>query len=682
MKIRKRTFAPGVTNAQIQKLLVESEKSVLTKGYTDDLKALSKLSYTEAKAMHALHNYYKKSVRDIALLVLANQRGLSVSEECWDKCAAILEVAAQEKHWGMQWRLNTNCRADLATEDIGRMVALIIALAPEALAIKIEPIRDTLISHGLDAILDEWLTPETRIHEFDGMGHNYWGVMVGAAAVMAFWLERYDDLEKTIEGLKAWMGYRGSRVARKLPNFSEMGDYREGYHYGEFAVSNIMLLHNLCPDEMPLTRFAPQEQWLGTAKWLKRKLVKTKDGYLPLRWGDTSVEAQAYPPTWHSLAKFSGDRKMLEIAKAVRPEPLDVIELLCWQSDDDFSEIKESSVEQGIVRYPVSGFIFLNTPKVQLATRAGEYWNHSHLDAGSFLWYQNEVLWTEDCGVCSYDLPDYRSFYVTAAAHNVTYVPRLMPPSNIAAEQGVTSNGELISSAHTEHLALGLIDTNILSGSALARSLRWQIILDDDTLLIWDDLQAYSTECFESRIHTLCDFKESATEMTLVKSGESCNVSFASDVPCTLTTELAEMGEIKGGSHTALNKEEASFLKGTRLRWSSEPCDRIKMGLILGTEVKDIAWAMNEDSQGWFASFKTSEADWELWFNPLGDGRRAHRSPISHWKHWETDAYALFLRKQKDSAQLFVLHGSFVRAGTNLMTSSLHREFLMVVNLD
>jgi hypothetical protein len=250
----------------------------------------------------------------------------------------------------------------------------------------------------------------------------------------------------------------------------------------------------------------------------------------------------------------------------------------------------------------------------------------------------------------------------------------------LATYEGAHSPGKLLFYNRGPAVEVLATDTQVLSGSCLARSHRTFLVFDNEAVVIWDDLEGYSPQSFDYFLHTTSDIIEAPNGQKILQrgDGERCPLSFFSENTTTFSIEDAEMGETSAPGLSA-SKDTSTFLPGHRLKWQTQESLRQKFGLVLGCNLQAAAWRIHDS--GWEISFPTATARWSAWFNRKADGSVMHNSPISKWYEIETDAYALVLKEENKTTTLYGIQSSFMRRGGKVLRSSLARSSLIYANL-
>ena len=104
-----------------------------------------------------------------------------------------------------------------------------------------ERVARAAVDKGVTEILRDWVLPGTRIHALDTMGHNFWCVIISAAAlgtlVFRDFMEADGDalLRAAVDTLEVWFGYPGNPMNAKPPT-SDRGGYYESVNYFDYSM--------------------------------------------------------------------------------------------------------------------------------------------------------------------------------------------------------------------------------------------------------------------------------------------------------------------------------------------------------------------------------------------------------------------------------------------------------------
>jgi hypothetical protein len=614
-------------------------------------------------------------LEEIKIFALASQAGLPVPLAVWPRARAVLERFLKLDTLSHQGRFAVPpWQADLSTGDLGVGLALLAALDSPLVALR-PALANFLRAKCWDPVAADWLDQDTRRHSLDSMGHNWWAVIVGGAGTVAALLGWKSEARRAAALLTQWFRYPGNKLMRKHRNFGPEGDFLEGFSYCDYALIHPMALARLLGKNQTLSEWLDKSQWQGLAEWYRHAFLTTHAGAWPVRFGDVGISYCPRPSVWHPLAEYTGDAELHHLARQVSPEPTLALDFLFWR--EKISAPARRKPAEGRRVFPTSGCAFLGGPHLSVSVRAGEFWNHNHLDAGSFVFAQNKRVWIDDAGTGPYSSPDYITHYAAPASHNIAYVPDLVPTVAESKELGLDLKGEFLAHHRVPGCEFLQVDTRVLSGGSLLRSRRSFFVLDEDILLIWDDLEARSAEKFQIQLHTAEQVRRRSVGRILLASHDRahCTILGFSDGPTTLAAAPAKMGELP---EKGKGPSRSGTVPGTVLRWRARrPALRQKFLCAMGESLSRGNW--RERESGWECRMVTPTIRWTAWFNRLADGRIAHQNTTSSWQGFVTDAYALVLRENAGHQTLFACSASFVRRGPETLHGTLQRETLIRV---
>jgi hypothetical protein len=647
------------------------EESGLEQTISDELSAALTPQSRDFRIARSLRHL----TTELSILCAGEKYGITIPPQVWmsvehtllGALSGIDEINFQGRGQPSPWK------SDLTTAEVGAWLALALNL-DEAGKLPHAELRSVIEEKCLRPVLADWLDHETRIHALDTMGHNWWAVMVGCAGIMAVALDDEDLSPRIATVLTEWFHYEGNDFARKRRNFGEDGDFVESFHYADYALYYPIAFSKLYPAFRLVPDGLNERQLCGLAAWLKGSILPVADGYPQQRFGDIQFYDGFMSIVWQTVARLANDPGMLEAAYRVRPDPYHLLEILFWEPQPQ--PLPTPAPVSTLSIYPNSGIAFLHERSLRLTVRAGEFWGHNHLDAGSFIYHQDGETWIDDSGACDYGRTEYVGHYVSAVAHNVAYAPDLTPPTGQAFYEGMPDPARYLCHASHKDLKVVCADTGILSGGALARSHRWLFAFSDEAALIWDDLAAYQDQRFAFLLHTPASVEpEEDTFAQLHSHGKTCALSFYSDAPCHQTVEPSPLGQLSSKGEKPIREKD-----GRAITWTSEPARRLKFGLVLSTRSPKAEWQTSPDG-GTECTLALPSARWRIWFNPRADGRVMHENAIATWNDLETDAYALILREEIGGPRICILQGSFLRRGGEVLFGSLTKRALATVEL-
>ncbi|HEX2948787.1 MAG TPA: heparinase II/III family protein [Armatimonadota bacterium] len=662
--------------AFLQRRCAKAAKAFQEPGIHERLRQEAIASQAGGTKVYRIGNSLRQLSQEVAMLAMGQILGVETAPAIWDIIDTVFfDTLLSVGPMNFQGRTQQNpaWKSDLWTADIGANLALISSCRPP-IAIETATLETFIKTCCFQPILEDWVNPATRIHSLDSMGHNWWSVIVSGAGMMAALMNWTDDLPVIRENMVQWFRFPGNDFSRKRPNFGPQGDFVEGFGYAEYGLLNACRMSFFDPEFPIVPNALSLEQVQGLVGWLKHAFIQTDDGVQPMRFSDVTLNHRPRTSVWHQLYRMTHDDELLALVHRMSPEPSDAFDIALWEPKPAETVAVTRNTTSTPAIYPTSGLAFLTGNDLSVGVRAGEFWNHNHLDAGSFIYADAGVIWIDDAGTCTYSDSAYDDYYVAPQAHNVAIAPALVPLVRRCHFEGMPLTGHFVTGTGDRLVQVLRADTNVLAGGALARSYRQFLLLGQKVMVIWDDLSAYDEQPFESLLHTTCQVHRAVDNglITLSHGEKSCPLYCFASVPSELSLQTMPMGEI---AH-----DHAETREGTCLSWQSVEATRVKFGVAMGTQLQTACWTALPADGGWTCRLSTAEENWQLWFNPRADGRVMHQNCISQWNGMETDAYALIQHDGPDGRMLTMLDGSFVRTPAAVLHSSLSRQSLVSVD--
>lgn len=501
-----------------------------------------------------------------------------------------------------------------------------------------EYIANRTYTLGIRAQLDDWLLPETRIHCFDTMGHNWWPVCVSTGALAAITMSDYladgkELADKAAKGLSEWFSYKGNPINMK-PATLDNGAFYEGVNYLNYALFEYLTFSIAY---LSVTGKAPfdDKKIIESAAdfFINTFYPSTKEDYV-VNFGDCD-EIQSLSALPLMLSRFP-ELGVLRFYLKHRPhtENNDILSKLI-----NFRELyimEETVPERLSVCYENIGWAVFresfNDDSHMLAVKCGDSWNHAHCDAGHFIFYRNGIPEISDPGCCSYGNEIYRDYFVQSAAHNVVLIngKGQFPDDH---HHHVRPKGELYNFIDSGSFRYVCADISGPMGRMVRKHLR-HFIWVGDIILIYDDIWAYEE-----------------SEMNFLLHSEQ-NCCFRMLTPAEERTEKGFIGkDIKEITFKSFNRKTDSYGRG-----------KLISALCLNEEKEPV---FEEITDG----YKVTYGKIKIYINILSDNRVMHRNCFNTFDGITTDAAVLI----DNGGKLAVVNGSTVRKDGKSVFESLYR---------
>ena len=285
-------------------------------------------------------------------------------------------------------------------------------------------ISEAMVRLAVLPTLNDWILPGTRIHSFDSMGHNWWGVCVAGAGLCALaLLEDEPRAQQWIDaidaGFEQWFNYPGSVLQNRVANFEHTGPSYEGVNYTKYGITEYLHYRLAWRNTFPGQKAANIEPLNEVARFFLHTLYPTSKGFLAVNFNDSSLENDATETMLLLVACGLGTPEASRYLELVHSNPPGAM-LSLLRPYAKPAAVKDAPTS---IIYPDMGWAVMRSSwendATLLAMKSGYTWNHAHADAGSFILFKEGVPLIIDSGTCSYGRKEYSSYYCQSRAHNV-----------------------------------------------------------------------------------------------------------------------------------------------------------------------------------------------------------------------------------------------------------------------
>lgn len=473
-----------------------------------------------------------------------------------------------------------------------------------------EYIADRIYTLGILPQFEDWVFPDTKIHCFDTMGHNWWPVCVSSGALGAITLSDYRPegkalAEEAAQGLREWFAYKGNPINMK-PATLDNGAFYEGVNYYSYTLFEYMRFASAFIAVTGKPPFDDKEIIRKSAEFFVNTFYPSTEKDYIVGFGDTDEDlfSAAVPlmlsrfPELGILRFYINRRKNSEYSDILaRLLNFEAIYLL---PEDEPSSLSVCYKNIGWAVFRES----FNENSTMLAVKCGDSWNHAHCDASHFIFYKNGIPEIFDSQRCSYGNDIYREYYVQSKAHNVVlWNGEGQYPDDHHFH--VRPKGELHNFIDRGDFRYVCADASGPMGRHLRKHLR-HFIWIKDIILIYDDIWGY---------------EKGEANFLLHAEDKNC---FRMLTPCEERTENGYLtSDIKEVTFTSFNRESDD--RG-RVQFLSAIClnDSIIPEF---TEIKD--------------GYRVTYGKIKAYFNILADNRVMHRNCFNTFDGLTTDAMVL-----------------------------------------
>jgi hypothetical protein len=385
-----------------------------------------------------------------------------------------------------------------------------------------QTIADAMIRMAVLPTLNDWVLPGRRIHSFDSMGHNWWGVCVSGAGLCALALLGDDGraqgwIDAMDAGFEQWFNFPGNALQNRVATFERSGPSYEGVGYTQYGVSEYLHYHFAWQNTYPGRPPTPSEPLDHLARFFLHTLYPTSDGSYAVNFNDSPLNADATVIILLLIACGFGTPEASRYLELVHTQPQGALFSLLhpYPKPPALTNAPNSCI------YPDMGWAMLRSSwendATFLAMKSGYTWNHAHADAGSFILFKQGAPLIIDSGTCTYSRKEYADYYCQSRAHNVILFDGAgQPPGDIYF--GCKFPGRL----HNLVDGLGL---KYLYADATGPMARWftrnyrHWLWSGDVILIIDDVSAHTAGQMDWLLHYEGEYTTQSDGSVRLKNG-------------------------------------------------------------------------------------------------------------------------------------------------------------------
>jgi oligo-alginate lyase len=514
--------------------------------------------------------------------------------------------------------------------------------------------------------LDDWLLPGTRVHAFDSMGHNWWGVCVAGGGLCALALLGDDPraqrwIDAVDAGYAQWFNYPGNVLQNRMPTFERSGPSYEGVNYSNYGVSEY--LHYRFAWQNTFGRRAATMEPLGhLATFFLQTLYPTKNGFLAANFDDSTLHVDSTATILLLIACGLGTEDAGRYLKDVHTHPEGTLLTLLRQHAMPAAQGDAGAA----IIYPHMGWATMRSSweddAVFVAMKSGYTWNHAHPDAGTFVLFKDGMPLIIDSGTCSYGRPEYTTYYRQSRAHNVVLFNGEGQPQEDL-DRGCKFPGSM-------HCLIDGLGMKYVYADATGPMARWfarnyrHWLWSGDVLLVIDDVLAHTAGRTDWLLHYEGEYSVGAEGAIRLKNGA------AEAVVKMLYPANKYHEEIGLVDHDPDRKiPYLVFMPGDEVR-SREFFTAICMD---SDDVPQFEVLQGENYVG--VRVRTQDAAEETYLNLRAINGSIHMNSAVWVGEWMTDAYLLHVRRlvagDGTVERFFVSDASYVRKGQTSVMESL-----------
>jgi hypothetical protein len=516
-------------------------------------------------------------------------------------------------------------------------------------------IAEVMVQKAVLPILDDWVLPGTRIHSFDSMGHNWWGVCVSGAGLCALALLGDDPhaqewINAIDTGFKQWFDYQGNVLQNRVATFQRSGPSYEGVGYTDYGVHEYLHYRLAWQNTFPWRKAAQIEPLDHLARFFLHTLYPTSTGFYVVNFNDSSLGADATPTILLLIACGLGTPEASRFLEIVDTQPQSALFSLLRRYPRPAPAI---NVPHSCA-YPEMGWAMMRSSwkdnATLLAMKSGYTWNHAHADAGSFMLFKQGVPLIIDSGSCSYHRREYTTYYRQSRAHNVVLFNGSGQPEDDVF-RGCKFPGHLHNLIDGAGLKYVYADATGPMARWFSRNYRhW--FWSDDVILIFDDVRAHTVGQMDWLLHYEGKYKTDSDGSVRLKNNVAEAVVKMLYPPVTLREDigLAVHNPEKKVSYLVFSPDAPA-----------QSCQFITAICLNPKAMPKFEVMQEENYIG--VRMQTADAVEEYYLN-----LRAIQTPDTisiQIEDWTTDAYLLHVKRAKSGSQpvqrFFLGDGSYLR---------------------
>ena len=562
-----------------------------------------------------------------------------------------------------------------------------------------------IVKVGIKPAMEDWVTPETNLHTFDTMGHNWWSACVDMAGFEALAVrDELPEAKKWAEEISKttveWFNFSGNVMDNKPISFDRDGGFYESINYAGYGFSQYLLFRLAFQNVLPEVKMPEIPVMEKMADFFIQTTYYSKNGPMSVNFGDSNIKRNGnacvtllwnlgFHKDWYAwyLHKTSQgtDKEGMELNS---PNGLILHPDLPKSQDLKLPDLPESKL------FSDMGWATLrdswSDDATMLGIKCGMTWNHSHADAGSYILFHKGKNLIIDSGNSFYGRPEYTQYYCQSEAHNVVLF-------NGKAQNrkdpyfGVKNEGHLYDLLDAGNLKYIFADATGPTSRWFTRNYR-HFLWIGDVILVIDDLESYEPGKFEWLLHYNGESKRRGLDLS-VKDGD------AEVLVRPLYPETFPDGGLPHDFPEKMSLEEKQGLKDhepdlKQPYWSVshfQDTDRTKFvtAIILkeGQNMSALPKIERFDGKDFLGVRITQNGQTsEIFLNLLADGRIKHRNSLNLMNGWDTDAYLMALTFQegvdcsqpKNIKQLLIADGSYLRRDGKPVIHALSKFFTVV----
>ena len=581
--------------------------------------------------------------------VLGSRYLVEGDERCAEKLKALLAAATSYERWyahSYVVRKPVPWHSDLCSTGTTLALCTVFDMIHDYLTpTEQDDFAKKIVALGVKPALGDWCLPENRIHAVDSMGHNWWAVCIGESAqgllalqdhLPADWVK--ETLRQVNDALAAFFTYPGNTLFNKLRNYAD-GLFYESISYFEYGTCT------------PLRYLYCYERYFGENAVMRRALpdgmadammtmsypYTKKDGkkeWAFVNYGDAGM--------WETRTGLCDYLNRLGLGNSATRAYMHGRPVGLWDEIAGFSNDYPNDTVGSLprTRFFSSGYMMTRDswePDGTMFTlKSGFCWNHSHNDSGSFTIYHKGRPVIPDNGCCDYDNPLYHAYYCQDLAHNVI---RIGGKGRRDEElyRGTKFPGRLIDNYDTGDCLFVQADCTGPMAHLCSRLYRNYFWINNRILVLLDDVYTHVEDTVDFALHYVGELTPKDGTY-FIDDGDN-HTALRSHFPQGMTYK-----SVKGHADHHPETEEPYLELSTVVPG--------RTGLLIHSlelDCRDFGTSFRNLTDTNCDGIAIDEGDktYEIWFNHMADGHVMHDNANNVVAGFDTDAYILFITRDK-----------------------------------
>lgn len=556
---------------------------------------------------------------------------------------------------------------------------------------------------GIRPTLHDWLSPATRFHAINSMGHNYWASCIAMTGIAAMAVsneipEAAEWIDMVSRATTDWANFQGDILQNKPANFDN-GAYYESVSYANYGLTQYLTFRLAMQNFNPRAEWPERKLFERAADYFMYTCYPADSDYLPsLYFGDSNIAANGEGVL--KLLWTLGFQKtdMLWYLTQVRKNqakesmPTDTPMGLLYTPDLSDAPLQPSLSLSTV--YERMGWSVMRTSweknTTLLGVKCGHTWNHSHADAGSFILFHNGQQVIKDGGNCWYPNPWYREYFFHSQAHNVLLFNGQAQPQEQQYKGSMLDGSlhHLTDEGNIKYILANVTGPTSRYFSKNHRSFLWI----DDVILVIDDVCSHEDGTFSLLFHPDGVSRKNGIDLSVVNQQAAVDIrplwpdyltesDFEHDFPYNLKLKAHQGPKAKKTDEMETYYSVTYPIKAQSVKFITAI---ILKDSPASKNIPQVTRLKGDDLQG--VRIAKGDKITDVYLNTRADGHIMHRNSCTNVNGWDTDAYLLAFSYKKGTdpavskniSEWFIGYGSYVRNANESIFDSYTKKYKVI----